>query len=172
MKRFQRIVANSIFFLNILILFLFVFRERMEFPVWLQALGRMHPLMLHLPIGMLVLVIALIIFKKYFQQEALNALIMFALYLTAIASAFTAFMGLVLSGEGGYNVDLLNNHMITGILLSFLSWGLLLLTVHAPERKKLFTVRCCDHICVPSCYRPSRRVDYTRRRLRVTTATR
>lgn len=139
MKLFQRIVANSVFFLNVLILFLFVFRERLEFPEWLQAIGRMHPLMLHLPIGMLVLVLALIIFKKHFEQNALHALIVFALYLTSIASAFTAFMGLVLSGEGGYDANLLNNHMVTGIALSFLSWGLLLLAVHFPEKKKVFT---------------------------------
>jgi hypothetical protein len=139
MKLFQRIVANSVFFLNILILFLFLFRDRLEFPAWLQAFGRMHPLMLHLPIGMLVLMIALIAFKKYFEQAALNTSILFALYLTSIASAFTAFMGLVLAGEGGYDPDLLNRHMITGIGLSFLSWGLLLLAVHFPEKKKLFS---------------------------------
>lgn len=139
MKLFQRIVANTVFFLNVLILFLLFFRDRLEFPEWLQAFGRMHPLMLHLPIGMFVMMIALIIFKKYFEAVALNALILFALYLTSIASAFTAFMGLVLSGEGGYDADLLNGHMITGIALSFLSWALLLVAVHFPEKQKLFT---------------------------------
>jgi hypothetical protein len=137
MKSFQRITANTILFLNVLILFLFFFHERVSFPAWLQSIGRMHPLMVHLPIGMLALVLVLILFRKQFEEPALNNLIRFALYLAALAAAFTAFMGLVLAGEGGYNNDLLDAHMISGIGLSFLSWGLIVV-FQFPEKKKLF----------------------------------
>ena len=138
MDLFRRIVANTVFFLNILVLFLLVFHERLEFPSWVQSLGRMHPLLLHLPIGIVVLLVLILLFQKYFDRAALDNLVVFILYLSAIASAFTAFMGLVLSGEGGYNEDLVTAHMITGVLLSFLSWGLLLIAVHFPERRKIF----------------------------------
>lgn len=140
MNLFKRVIANSVFFLNILVLFLLIFHERLEFPLWIQSLGRMHPLLLHIPIGIIVLLVLILFFQKYFDRGALDNLVVFILYLSSIAAAVTAFMGLVLAGEGGYNEDLVTAHMITGVALSFLSWLLLVLAVHFPGKKNVFNV--------------------------------
>lgn len=138
LTRFQKVAANTVFCLNVLVLFLLIFRERVVFPAWVQTLGRMHPLLLHLPIGMLVLLALVLLFRRYFDAGALRVLILFALYVTAITSALTAFMGLVLSGEGGYSPGVLQGHLLSGVAVSLLSWVLLLFAVHAPERDKVF----------------------------------
>jgi hypothetical protein len=138
MKLFHKIVANTVFSLNILILFLLIFRDQLIFPAWVQMLGRMHPLLLHIPIGILILVVLLTLFQKYFVAEATNSIVLFTLYLAALTSALTALMGLVLSGEGGYSEDLLTGHLISGVATSLLTWTLLLITFHYPEQKKLF----------------------------------
>jgi hypothetical protein len=138
MTRFYKAAANIVFCLNLLVLFLLFFRERLVFPAWVQSLGRMHPLLLHLPIGMLVLLSLLLLFRRYFDGAALRLLVLFALYVTAIMAALTALMGLVLSGEGGYSEGLLRGHLFTGIGVTLLTWVLLLLAVHAPQKLKVF----------------------------------
>ncbi len=53
MDRFFRIVSNSIFCIQVLMMFLLFVEDRISLPQLLQVAGRMHPLMPHLPIGML-----------------------------------------------------------------------------------------------------------------------
>jgi uncharacterized membrane protein len=118
MSKFQRITGNVLFGLNALLLFFLLFGDRMEFPAWVQSLGRMHPLLLHLPIGAVVIVVILLFFRKRFEETA-NGL----LALAAVTAAVTAIMGIVLSKEGGYNEDTLNAHKLSGALLSFILAG-------------------------------------------------
>lgn len=114
-SRFQRITGNVLFGLNALLLFFLLFDDRMQFPAWIQSVGRMHPLLLHLPIGAVVVVVILLFFKNRFAETA-NGLIALA----AATAAVTAIMGVVLANEGGYNEDTLNPHKLSGSILSFL----------------------------------------------------
>jgi hypothetical protein len=54
MSRFQHILSYLLFALHILLLFLLVFQEKVNIPIGLQTIGRMHPMVLHLPIGLLL----------------------------------------------------------------------------------------------------------------------
>ena len=53
MQRWKNIIFNITFALNILLLFLFIFDNRLHVPPWLQVVGRMHTMFLHFPIVML-----------------------------------------------------------------------------------------------------------------------
>jgi uncharacterized membrane protein len=114
MSEFQRITGNVLFGLNALLLFFLLFDDRMQFPTWIQSIGRMHPLLLHLPIGAVIIVVILLFFKNKFSETANNLIA-----LAAATAALTAIMGVVLSNEGGYNEDTLNPHKLSGALLSF-----------------------------------------------------
>ena len=119
----KKIIFNLTFALNVLLLFLFIFDDRLQIPAWLQVVGRMHTLFLHFPIVMLSLCIFWELFsgfkKKYVgvKEEIGDELLLAA----AITSVITALMGLFLSRESGYTPDLLVWHKWGGIFISFLS---------------------------------------------------
>jgi len=123
MHRWKKIVADSTLALNILLLFLFIFDDRLHVPPWLQVAGRMHTLFLHFPIVMLALCIFWELFSGYkksyagVKSEIGDDLLLAA----AFTSVVTALMGLFLSREPGYTPDLLVWHKWGGIFISFLS---------------------------------------------------
>jgi hypothetical protein len=106
----QRVVGNILFALNILLLFFLIFNQRLEFPAWLQSVGRMHPLLLHLPIGAVVIAMFALLFKKDVDN---------VIALGAVTAALTAIMGIILAHEGGYSEDTLAFHKYSGALVSF-----------------------------------------------------
>ena len=50
---------NILIFLNSLITFLLIFDSNLEIPSWLQTFGRLHPMLLHFPIVLLLLALLL-----------------------------------------------------------------------------------------------------------------
>ena len=123
MQRWKNIIFNITFGLNILLLFLLIFDNRLQVPAWLQVVGRMHTLFLHFPIVMLALCIFWELFSGYKKSYAgVKAEIGDELLLAAsITSVITALMGLFLSRESGYTPDLLVWHKWGGVFISFLS---------------------------------------------------
>jgi uncharacterized membrane protein len=123
MHRWKKIIFDSTLALNILLLFLFIFDNRLQVPPWLQVAGRMHTLFLHFPIVMLALCIFWELFSGYkksyvgVKSEIGDDLLLAA----AFTSVITALMGLFLSKEPGYTPDLLIWHKWGGIFISFLS---------------------------------------------------
>lgn len=123
MHRWKKIVFDATLALNILLLFLFIFDNRLQVPPWLQVAGRMHTLFLHFPIVMLALCIFWELFSGYkkayvgVKSEIGDDLLLAA----AFTSVITALMGLFLSREPGYNPGLLVWHKWSGIFISFLS---------------------------------------------------
>lgn len=90
-------------------------------------LGRFHPLVVHLPIGILLLagLMQIISLKGENYRRALNPAISFALFWGGISSLGAIFIGWLLSLQGGYDDDTLFWHKWLGILLtllSFLAW--------------------------------------------------
>lgn len=138
MPRFQNLTSYLLLAIHALLVFLLVFQDNVMLPAWLQPVGRMHPMLLHLPIGLLILVGLLWVFRKEFEGTNFNKLFGFVLSLTALTAALTALMGFFLSREEGYTADLLNWHKYTGIGLSFLTYGLVLLQQQTVERTMIF----------------------------------
>lgn len=83
--------------------------------------GRMHPLVVHLPIGFLLLAMifdGVSYFKKY---EQLNSAVPFALLLGFISAAVACILGYMLSLSGDYDYQTLSHHKNAGILLTVLA---------------------------------------------------
>lgn len=115
MQSFQRFTGYCLIALNALLIFFAVFLDKLEFPIWLQAIGRAHPLLLHLPIGAIVILALVFIFRKdATPTDPVRFLVAFA----ALTGGLSALMGMILSKEGGYNESTLGWHEYTGLLVS------------------------------------------------------
>ena len=57
MDKTKNISYNITFALNCLLVFFILFGKALSIPTWLQVVGRMHPLLLHFPIVLLVVAI-------------------------------------------------------------------------------------------------------------------
>lgn len=118
------LAGNVLFTLNIFIIFLLLFENLLVLPHWLQAFGRMHPMMLHFPIVIIILAMVLEFFRfkpLYINQELYQSFTSNLLLLGALSSAITVIMGLFLSKEGGYTGSVLQWHKWTGVSVVFIT---------------------------------------------------
>ncbi|MEL6304312.1 MAG: c-type cytochrome domain-containing protein, partial [Bacteroidota bacterium] len=72
--------------------------------------GNLHPLILHLPIGILVLAFLMELFYRKKPAPKDNGAILFALGISVVSSIFAAVSGWLLSENGGYEEELLSKH--------------------------------------------------------------
>ena len=115
--------GNLLFAFNIFIIFLLIFEDKLIVPYWLQPIGRMHPMILHFPIAILMLAMFLEFFRfktEYNAQDLYQRFASNLLLVGAIFSAVTVIMGLFLSQEGGYTGETLQWHKWTGVSIVFI----------------------------------------------------
>jgi len=123
MQRTRNILFNATLSFNCLLLFLLLFYSRIAEPSWVQVFGRMHPLILHFPVVLLVFYILWQLrFIRKFQTEQSKSIAEILLLAAAASAAVTALFGLLLSKEEGYDPDALAFHKYTGVSLSFVSF--------------------------------------------------
>ncbi len=88
----------------------------MENTNWiLQLLGRLHPLLVHFPIGLLVVALFLELFTIRGKKNGLREGINWMVYLGAIFASLSALFGWLLRSQEDYSGDLVDNHQYTGI---------------------------------------------------------
>lgn len=90
-------------------------------------IGRFHPILVHLPIGFLLLGILMEWYQRRSNTKKLSNLIAYAWLLGAVGGAFAAFCGWWLGETGLYFEDDLFLHRWIGILIviiSFIGWRL------------------------------------------------
>ena len=103
---------------------------------FVQLFGRLHPMVLHIPIGMLSALAALELFA-FVRKEALpRAFAGLLVWMCALAAAFTALSGFTLSREGGYDETFATRHMWLGIGLAVSCLALAI--VHTRGNVKLY----------------------------------
>ncbi|MBA4850824.1 FN3 associated domain-containing protein [Emticicia sp. BO119] len=124
MNRFFKVCSYLLLVGNILLLFLFLFEEKVRIPVWISPFGRLHPALLHLPIGFSVILVIFLFFKKEFEPKSYTFFVKLILIITAVTSCITALMGFFLSKEGGYDAKLLQWHKWTGVGVSLFTYAL------------------------------------------------
>lgn len=117
MIRWKNKVFNITFALNCLLAFLLVFSNKLVVPAWLQVAGRMHPLILHFPIVIIVLYVLWLLIGK--SNSHYTDICEDLLLLSAFTSVITALCGLLLSTEPGYDADALQTHKWAGCFISF-----------------------------------------------------
>ena len=94
----------------------------MEMLLWIdQFLGRLHPLVVHFPIGLLVGAAFLEVMMMTGKREGLREGANWMVYLGAIGSVVSVVCGLLLEDSGGYSGDLVNFHQKSGLITTILS---------------------------------------------------
>ncbi len=126
MLKAKSLLLNFIFFLQVLLIFLLIFENRVELPVWLQVAGRLHPALLHLPIGLLAFFSILLVAQSEFKKRAFKKITVITLLVTSLTASFTALFGFFLSRQGDYGSNALFQHKISGTALSLLCYVLVL----------------------------------------------
>ncbi|HEY4334777.1 MAG TPA: FN3 associated domain-containing protein [Puia sp.] len=115
--------------LNAMLLFLVLLADQLSVPVWLQVTGRLHPMILHFPI---VLIVAYALCRWLTPKQGTPAaewlepfgdkLLLWA----AFAAVLTALAGILLSKEASYEGSALAWHKWTGTLTSLVLLALLI----------------------------------------------
>lgn len=94
----------------------------MENTDWiLQLLGRLHPLLVHFPIGLLVVALFLEVLTIRGKKQGLREGIKWMVYLGALFAGFSALFGWLLRTQEDYSGDLVDNHQYTGIATAVLA---------------------------------------------------
>ncbi|WP_161596702.1 c-type cytochrome domain-containing protein [Chitinophaga vietnamensis] len=97
---------------------------------WRLLAGRSHPLVVHLPIGMLIMAAVLIWLSR--KRPSLKPAIRIVLLLSALSAVYSCIAGYLLSLDGGYDERLLSTHMWLGIGVALSSIVLLLAEMLPP----------------------------------------
>lgn len=91
---------------------------------WIPFMGRFHPVILHLPIGMFAAVVFLEIYAWIRPVSQVAEKVGFLLAVSFYATVFSALFGIFLSWEGGYEGDAVNFHKWAGVVTAALMLGL------------------------------------------------
>ncbi len=89
---------------------------------WAIFFGRFHPILVHLPIGFLLLAAFLAIGKKWGKLEVHDYTLSVILFWSAVSATLACGAGYLLSLGGGYDEELLDEHMWQGLGVAALAW--------------------------------------------------
>ncbi|HTD39106.1 MAG TPA: c-type cytochrome domain-containing protein, partial [Mucilaginibacter sp.] len=126
---YKGFAGNLLFALNIFIVVLLLAGDHLVIPLWLQPVGRLHPVILHFPIVLLILAMLMEFFRsrEAFATENLYQEFTTALLLTgSLLAALTAIMGLFLAREPGYDSNSVQWHKWFGVSIVFISTAIYL----------------------------------------------
>jgi uncharacterized membrane protein len=105
--------------------------ERAE---WAQFIGRFHPLAVHFPIALILLVPILELAGLSARFPYLRSSAGFVLGLATLGATVAAILGWCLGRTGGYSGPLVTQHMCGGISLAALCWLCWILRARSSER--------------------------------------
>ena len=89
---------------------------------WTYFIGRFHPVLVHLPIGFLLIAALLEIGKRIGKISVSDSSITFILFWSAVGATMACIAGYLLSLGGGYDEELLSNHQWQGIGVAVFAW--------------------------------------------------
>ncbi|AYL98277.1 FN3 associated domain-containing protein [Mucilaginibacter celer] len=142
---------GALFALNIFIVVLLIAGDSLVVPRWLQPVGRMHPLILHFPIVILMLAMVMEFFRfrpEFAAEKLYQTFTNYLLVLGALLSSITVIMGLFLSREPGYEGDTLQWHKWFGVSVAFVGYAVYLIrntskyTITFAKAGAVITVLC------------------------------
>ncbi|NII23790.1 hypothetical protein HB364_01775 [Pseudoflavitalea sp. X16] len=119
--KLKKAIAVSLLPLNVLLLFFLCFSSKIVVPAWLQVSGRMHPLLLHFPIVLILLYAGWVLLAAREIKSApwYTNIAEGLLIAASFTAAITALTGFLLSKEQGYEEGTVDWHKWLGAALSF-----------------------------------------------------
>jgi uncharacterized membrane protein len=101
-------------------------------------IGHLHPLLVHLPIGILCFVFILSLLSSE-KREVLGPTFSYAILASAVSSLAACIAGYTLAQSGEYDADSINKHQWTGIATCILCFAAYFIT---PYRRLLIWITC------------------------------
>ena len=89
---------------------------------WALFIGRFHPVLVHLPIGFIIVSALLEIGRRTGKVNISHSAISLILFCSAAGATLACIAGYLLSIGGGYDADLLNDHKWQGIGVAAFAW--------------------------------------------------
>ena len=135
----QKIAATFLFllFAAALTAAFLVFPQGVALPPFLQLAGKFHPLILHLPIGVLLGAVLLECFTGPLRRH--DAAVTFLLWLGLVTSMKAVLAGYFLAQPGGYPQDVLTWHLWSGIAIPVLAFITLVAKLHYQQKAPLMS---------------------------------
>ena len=107
---------------------------------WLQFIGRFHPLLVHFPIALFLLVPILEIVGRSARFVHLRLSVSFVLALATFGATSAAILGWCLGRSGGYSGRLITQHMWGGVALSMVCWVCWLLRTRPRDLRVTYVI--------------------------------
>ena len=139
-KQFRPELAILVPILVVSLLVAFVPPDGRERADGLQFIGRFHPLVIHFPIALFLLIPVLEIAGRRPRFEYLRLSVNFVLGLATLAATIAAILGWCLARSGEYSGSLITQHMWSGVLLSFMCWFCWLLRTRLRELGVVYAI--------------------------------
>lgn len=89
-----------------------------EVSDWVIFIGRFHPLIVHLPIGIILVGISMYFLAKKKKFSQLKGAVPFLMGAGAVSAILSCVFGYMLSFQGGYDAEALNSHQWMGVALA------------------------------------------------------
>src|SRR5690554_1206185 len=97
-QRTRSILEQILLASHVFVLVLLLAESRLVIPIWLHLVGRLHPLLLHFPIVLLLIAVAILLFPQILRnKEDQHYYGNYLLLWGCVLSAFTVIAGLFLS---------------------------------------------------------------------------
>ncbi|MDZ7605420.1 MAG: hypothetical protein U5K79_07480 [Cyclobacteriaceae bacterium] len=111
----------------------------------LEFLGHFHPVLVHLPIGILCLFVIIGLLVPVQNAQKSIDILRIMLLVSAAAATLSAASGFLQGSSGEYDEQLLTRHQILGILVTIANWGCYiklnrLLTLKLSYRRMVFSI--------------------------------
>ena len=117
--------SSTLWCLFFFLLICMLFSTRLQLPAIFKVLGRAHPLVIHFPLVLSILISILFLlprWRHHILQDHNEESLFYLLGLNALFALLSALFGIFLSREGGYEADSLLWHKWSGIVLALLSY--------------------------------------------------
>ena len=105
MSRHLYVLSNLLIVLQVLLL-LFCFLDLSVLAQFVLFVGRFHPVLLHLPITLIILLVPFSIYlQRRTDTDDLSGIFDLMLHYIALISTLTALAGFLLAADGGYDQE-------------------------------------------------------------------
>ena len=93
----------------------------LQFNQWIPFFGKFHPLLVHLPIGFILIAFLLELGRLFNKIDVKESTVSFILFWSAMTAILSCVAGYMLSLGGGYDENLLDEHKWQGIWVAVIS---------------------------------------------------
>jgi hypothetical protein len=137
--KWMGLCRNALWILNPFLGIIAYYHQEINFGIYFQWLGKLHPMLLHFPIVLGLGIAGYYIYTK--DNKKTSTVFSSLLILHSLLATIVAIFGIFLSKQGSYDHDLIFWHQWGGVAIAWLSWGLMALHEHNDSFKTHFSLR-------------------------------